>query len=47
VLLRQLSRRFGPVAPDLAARVRASSSDELDRLADRVLDAASIGDALG
>jgi predicted transposase YdaD len=45
-LLRQITRRFG--APDAAVieRIRAASMDELDRLADRILDAATLDELL-
>lgn len=41
-LLRLLGRRFGVIAPELTARVRAASIDDLDRWTDRVLDAATL-----
>jgi predicted transposase YdaD len=43
-LLRQLIRKFGPVAPDLQQRVQQASLAELDTFLDRILDAKSIED---
>jgi len=42
MLLRLLGRRFGPVAPEVAARVRAADDAQLDVWADRVLDAETL-----
>lgn len=43
LVLRQLERRFGPLAAAVRTRVEAVESlDELERLADRVLDASSL-----
>jgi len=42
ILLRLLGRRFGPVAPEIAARVRAADAGQLDIWADRVLDAETL-----
>jgi hypothetical protein len=45
LLLEQLERRFGPLPPATVKRVRAlTSSDEISRLAARVLDAPSLED---
>lgn len=46
LVLRQLARRFGPLSADAEARVRAASVDELDRMGERVLDAASLEEVL-
>ena len=46
VVLRQLARRFGTLDADVVARVRSASSADLDRFADRVLDAVSIGEVV-
>jgi hypothetical protein len=42
VLLRQLAARFGQLPADVTARVRAASSEALDHLALRILDARSL-----
>lgn len=47
LLLRQLGRRFGPLAPALAERVRRATADELDDMADRVLSASTLEDVVG
>jgi predicted transposase YdaD len=47
VVLRLLARRFGPLAPVAEQRVRAASTDALDAMADRVLDAERLEDVLG
>lgn len=47
IVLRQLAVLFGPLPPDIAARIAASSSDELDRIGERLLTAQSLGEALG
>jgi hypothetical protein len=45
LLLEQLERRFGPLPQATVKRVRAlTSSEELSRLAARVLDAPSLED---
>jgi hypothetical protein len=46
LMLRLLNRRFGSVPYDVAARIRAAGIDELDRFADRVLDASAPADVL-
>jgi hypothetical protein len=40
-LMRQLSRRFGPIPEPLRARVEVAEADTLDLWLDRVLDAAT------
>jgi hypothetical protein len=47
LLLRQLALRFGPLAEDVVARVRAASMAELDIFAERVLTAPSLDAVLG
>jgi hypothetical protein len=47
IVLRQLAVLFGPLPPDAAARVSASSSDELDAIGERLLTAESLDEALG
>lgn len=42
VLLRQILRRFGKPDPDIAARIESASPSQLDRWADRILDAKSL-----
>ena len=46
LILRQLGR-FGPVPPELSARVRAASVDELAAMADRMMSATSAADVVG
>jgi len=45
-LMRVLRVRFGQLPDDLEARLAALDATTLDRLADRVLRAATLGDAL-
>ena len=47
LLLKQLAVRFGPLAAEVVARVRAASVAELDIFAERVLTAASLDAVLG
>lgn len=42
LLLLQLQKRFGSAAEDLAPRIRSASLAELDRWAERILDAATV-----
>jgi hypothetical protein len=44
VLLRQLGRRFGALPEAITERVARAGADELDRWADRILDAVSLDD---
>ena len=44
VLLRQLTRRFGPLDMATERRLQQASSEELERWADNILDAASLDD---
>ena len=46
-LLRQLTRRFGPLPPTVEPRLLAATIDELDQMADRVLDAPTLEAVLG
>lgn len=46
LVLKLLTLRFGPLAAATDARVRTCSSAELDRIAERVLDAKTLADAL-
>ena len=43
-LLRLLDRRFGPISPEVAERVKSASEAELERWTDRVLDVESLED---
>lgn len=43
-LLRQLRRRFGPLAPDVEARVREADGTRLDDWGERILDAHELDD---
>jgi flagellar biosynthesis/type III secretory pathway protein FliH len=42
VVERQLARRFGPLAAETRARLQAATLEQLDRWADRLLDAATL-----
>jgi len=44
LLQRQLTRRFGPLAPDTRARLEAATLDQLERWAENILDAATLED---
>ena len=46
LILRQLAR-FGPISPEVAARVRAASVEELVAMADRMASAKSIAEVVG
>ena len=43
-LLRLLNRRFGPISPEVAERVKNASEAELELWTDRVLDVESLED---
>jgi hypothetical protein len=47
IVMRQLAVLFGPLPADAAARISASSSDELDAIGERLLTAKSLDEALG
>ena len=47
VILRQLSARYGALSAAVEAHVRAASSTELDGIAERVLMANTLDEALG
>lgn len=47
LLLRQLRLRFGELAPELVARVRGATGDDLDAMAERILTAHSAADVVG
>jgi hypothetical protein len=42
IVLRQLTRRFGSLPPTVTQRLTAGTIAELDRWAERLLDAASL-----
>jgi len=42
VLLRQLTRRFGPLGVPVTAQIRQASPAELEQWADNILDARSL-----
>ena len=46
LVLHLLTRRFGSLPPDVAARVAAASIDELDAVGERLLAATSLEEAL-
>jgi hypothetical protein len=41
-LLRQLNKRFGPLAPEVRDRVKAATAEQLEHLMDAVIDAKSL-----
>jgi hypothetical protein len=41
-LIRQLTRRFGPLPQSVEARVAGAGAEDLERWLDRILDAASL-----
>lgn len=45
VLIRQLTRRFGPLDAALLQRLRQASSAELEQWADSILDAQTLNEA--
>ena len=45
-LLRQMTRRFGPLTDDVAARVRNATTPTLDDWIDRILTAATLDELL-
>ncbi len=47
LVLRQLTRRFGPLPDSVRARIRSASIEELDGVGDRLLTAGSLSEALG
>ena len=47
IVVRQLVRRFGALPPEAANRISAASTDELDAIAERLLTAHSLEEALG
>ena len=44
VLQRLLSRRFGPLPPEVLARIAAASEEDINQWVDRILDAACLED---
>jgi hypothetical protein len=47
IILKQLATRYGALSDAVEARIRAAGSAELDRLAERVLTARTLEEALG
>ena len=47
IILKLLTTRYGAVSAAVEARVRAAGSTELDRIAERVLTARTVEEALG
>jgi predicted transposase/invertase (TIGR01784 family) len=47
ILLRLLTRRFGPLTPEVQARLVGATTDELELWADRVLNAPTLDDVFG
>jgi hypothetical protein len=47
IVVRLLVRRFGALPPEAAHRISAASADELDAIAERLLTARSLEEALG
>ena len=47
VLLRQLTRRFGPLDAATRARLQAASAAELEHWADSILDAQTLDEVFG
>jgi len=47
VLLRQLTRRFGPLGDAMTERIRQASPNELEQWADNILDARSLDEVFG
>ena len=47
LLLRQLRLRFGVLPPDLEARIRGSSTEELEAWSGAIFDAQSLEDLFG
>ena len=44
LLLRLLTRRFGPLPADCVARIQAASSGQLEQWSDQVLDARTLAE---
>ena len=44
VLQRLLSRRFGPLPPEVLARIASASEEDINQWVDRILDAACLED---
>lgn len=47
LVLRQLTIRFGTLGDDVRARITAATADELDAIAERLLTAQTLQEALG
>jgi hypothetical protein len=46
LLVRQINRRFGPIAPDLETRIRSLTSEQLNLLSDELFDFTTLADIL-
>jgi hypothetical protein len=44
ILAKQLSRRFGPLPPEVEVRLRDAGTDRLEAWSDALLDAATLDD---
>lgn len=42
ILQRQLTKRFGPISPDITARIAEASTAQLETWLDRIIDAPSL-----
>jgi hypothetical protein len=47
IILRLLTVRFGTIGDDVKARIAAATADELDAIAERLLTAKTLPEALG
>jgi hypothetical protein len=47
IVLRQLAKRYGTLSDSVAARVRNASTADLEQIAERVLTAQTLDEALG
>jgi hypothetical protein len=47
ILIKLLARKFGPLATETTDRLQQASAEQLDRWAERLLDATSLDDLLG
>jgi hypothetical protein len=47
LLIRLLTRRFGPLAPQVAQRLQRATTAELERWADNILDARTLEEVFG
>lgn len=47
VLMKQLTRKFGPLPPDIPARIGEAGAEQLERWTDRILDAGTLAEVFG